>query len=116
VPEPPAPVDGVVTTEASLPAVLVLGAVLVAAEASATQQTLVAPTAGSPKTALPQGTESVKVPSTLFAAVPYLTLRVPLNSQVWYSLAHSVQDVASAAGAADDAPALVSVEEAAAGA
>ena len=49
------------------------------------------PTAGSPNVALSHDAEFVKSSTTLAAATPYLTLRLPANEQVSSSCAHSVQ-------------------------
>ncbi len=40
---------------------------------------------------LSHATKSVNVPTTVDESTPYLTLRVPLNAQVPFSLAHSIQ-------------------------
>lgn len=49
------------------------------------------PTAGSPNVALSHVAEPVNVLTTDAVAVPYLTLRVPLNEHVSFSCAQAVQ-------------------------
>jgi hypothetical protein len=77
-----------------------------------TQQLFSAPTAGSPNTALLHVAPSVSVSVTLCSAVPYLTVRVPLNEHEPPSLAHSVQlAVAASVGVAVGAVALPAAAE-----
>jgi hypothetical protein len=90
--------------------VVVVAGVVAAVAVLSFQQTLFSPGAGSPKLALVQSTELANDFTTELVVVPYLTDWVPLNEQVPYSCAHTVQACAVAVGDVDVGAVVIGVD------